>query len=263
MKSNAYELTITSVGPVALATHEFGDGQPYLLLHGGGGPTTVETFAESFAAWHHARVIVPVHPGFSGTSRADKLTTVAQLAALYVALLDELDLRGVTVVGNSIGGWIAAEMAVQDSPRLRGVVLVNAVGIEVPGHPVADFFSLTLDEVLALSYFNPEPFRFDPSTFTPAIQAIQASNRAALSTYAGTAMGGASLAERLAGVTVPTLVVWGDSDRIADPDYGRAYAAAIPTAHFNLIEQSGHMPQLETPEQLANAIWAFSARDAL
>ena len=63
------------------------------------------------------------------------------------------------MVGNSIGGWIAAEMALLASPRVGRIILVDAVGIEVPGHPVADFFSLTLDQVFQLSYCNPEPFR--------------------------------------------------------------------------------------------------------
>jgi pimeloyl-ACP methyl ester carboxylesterase len=76
------------------------------------------------------------------------------LAALYLALFDRLDLNDVTVVGNSIGGWIAAEMAVLGSPRISGLVLVDAVGIEVPGHPVADSFSLTVDQVFQLSFHN-------------------------------------------------------------------------------------------------------------
>ncbi len=94
-------------------------------------------------------MITPTHPGFAGTVRPDALHSVGGLAALYAALLDELDLTDVIVVGNSIGGWIAAEMALLHSPRVGSVILVDAAGIEVPGHPVADFFSLTLDQVLA------------------------------------------------------------------------------------------------------------------
>jgi pimeloyl-ACP methyl ester carboxylesterase len=69
---------------------------------------------------------------------------------LYAELIVQLGLDDVTVVGNSIGGWIAAEMALLKSPRISRIILVNAVGIEVPGHPVADFFSLTLDQVFQL-----------------------------------------------------------------------------------------------------------------
>ena len=64
-----------------------------------------------------------------------------------------------------------------------------------------------------------------------------------------------SLAGRLSGLQVPTLVLWGDSDQIVDPDYGRAYAAAIPTARFQLLKDTGHLPQMETPDQVLDAIW--------
>src|SRR5205823_12613139 len=88
-----------------------GQGRPFLLLHGGGGPQTVAAFGDLLAAERSARVITPTHPGFAGTPRPEALRSVADLAALYLSLLAELDLSGVTVVGNSIGGWIAAEMA--------------------------------------------------------------------------------------------------------------------------------------------------------
>jgi pimeloyl-ACP methyl ester carboxylesterase len=127
-----------------------GDGgrDQFLLLHGGGGPVT--GFGELLAAERPARVISPYHPGFGGSPRPEALTTVGELAALYAELIDQLGLDDVTVVGNSIGGWIAAEMALLKSPRISRIILVNAVGIEVPGHPVADFFSLTLDQVFQL-----------------------------------------------------------------------------------------------------------------
>ena len=70
-----------------------------------------------------------------------------------------------------------------------------------------------------------------------------------------------TLLERLAHVRLATLVLWGDSDRIVDPDYGRAYADAIPTARFQLLKDTGHMPQLETPDQLTQAIWDWAGTD--
>jgi pimeloyl-ACP methyl ester carboxylesterase len=237
---------------------ERGHGRPFLVLHGGAGPQSVTGFADLLAATADARVITPTHPGFDGTQRPDDLATVGQLAALYVGLLDELDLVDVTIVGNSIGGWIAAEMALLDPTRLRGLVLVDAVGIEVPEYPVVDFFSLTLADVARLSYHDPAVFQVDPALLTEAGQAILAGNRAALATYGGTSMVDAGLAARLAGVKVPTLVLWGDSDQIVVPDYGRAFAAAIPGARFQLLTDTGHVPQIETPEPLAHAIREFA-----
>jgi len=238
---------------------ERGEGHPFLVLHGGGGPQTVTGFADLLAAECHANVITPIHPGFGGTPRADAFTTIGQLAQLYVALLDRLNLNDVTVVGNSIGGWIAAEMALLDTTRISSIELVDAVGIEVPGHPVVDFFALTFPEIAQRSYYEPDKFLIDPSTMTPQQQAVLAGNRAALSVYAGdTSMMDPTLSERLSAVALPIRVIWGDHDRIADPDYGRAYANAIPNAEFVLLPETGHMPQLESPKRLVPAVWDFA-----
>jgi pimeloyl-ACP methyl ester carboxylesterase len=255
MTTTTHTVNLDGVGPVDITVDEQGLGRIFLLLHGGGGPNTVASFAELLATARGARAVSPIHPGFGGTPRPEALHTVGGLAALYVALLDQLDLNDVTVAGNSVGGWIAAEMALLGSPRVSSAVIIDAAGIEVPGHPIADFFSLTLDQVFQLSFHNPGPFRIDPSTLPPAAQAIAAGNRAALATYAGTSMSDPSLAGRLSGLQVPTLVLWGDSDQIVDPDYGRAYAAAIPTARFQLLKDTGHLPQMETPDQVLDAIW--------
>jgi pimeloyl-ACP methyl ester carboxylesterase len=252
---------LAGIGSVEVSVADYGSGQPFLLLHGGAGPQSVTGFAERFAAAHDVRVLVPTHPGFGGTPRPEALRSVSGLAAPYNALIEQLDLQDVTVIGNSIGGWITAEIALLKSPRVSGLVLIDAVGIEVPGHPVADFFSLTLDEVFQRSFRNPEPFRIDPATLPPAAQAIAAGNRAAISVYAGAAMTDPALAGRLGTLEIPTLVLWGDSDGIADADYGRAYAAAIPMALFQLLPDTGHSPQLETPDQVIRAIWDSADTD--
>jgi pimeloyl-ACP methyl ester carboxylesterase len=256
-----YTVSVDEIGPVAVTVADYGSGQPFLLLHGGAGPQSVTGFAELFAAAHDVRVLAPVHPGFGGTPRPEALASVRGLAALYMALLDELDLHDVTVIGNSVGGWITAEIALLKSPRVSGIVLIDAVGIEVPGHPVADFFALTMDQVFALSFRDPDKFRIDPATLPPAAQAIAAGNRAALAAYAGASMSDPALAGRLATLEVPALVLWGDSDRIVDAVYGRAYAAAIPLARFQLLPETGHSPQLETPDQVDRAIWESADTD--
>jgi pimeloyl-ACP methyl ester carboxylesterase len=262
MTTSALDLTLAAAGPVGLTVDDRGEGRPFLLLHGGGGPQTVAGFAELFATKEPARVITPTHPGFGGTPRPGGLADMAGLAALYRELLDRLGLDGVTVIGNSIGGWIAAELALLGSPRIRGTVLVDAVGIEVEGHPVTDIFPLNLDELARLSYHDPAAFRIDPAAMTEAQRAGMAANRAALQVYGGTRMTDPSLRGRLAAVATPTLVIWGDADRIADPGYGRAYAAAIPGARFELLAETGHLPQLETPEKLLRAVWDFAEASA-
>jgi pimeloyl-ACP methyl ester carboxylesterase len=255
MTATTFHVNLVDVGPVELSVAEYGEGQPVLLLHGGGGPDTVATFAELFANTHPVRVLTPIHPGFGGTARPNGLHTIRGLAALYVALLEQLDATNVTVIGNSIGGWIAAEIGLLESPRVGGVILIDAVGIEVAGHPIADFFSLSMDQVFQLSFHTPGPFRIDPISLPPAAQAIMAGNRAALATYAGTAMSDPSLLQRLSEMHTPTRVLWGESDRIVDSAYGRAFAAAIPMAQFELLPATGHLPQIETPDSVLRAIW--------
>jgi pimeloyl-ACP methyl ester carboxylesterase len=253
-----HSLTVPGIGTVELTTTERGAGHPVLLLHGGGGPFTVEPWADRFAGAEHAYVITPVHPGFNATPRPAALDSVAGLAATYVALLDALDLEDVTVVGNSIGGWITAEMALLHSPRVSSYVLVDAVGIEVPGHPVPDFFALTPAELAERSYHDPATYGIDPAKLPPQAREAMAGNRAAIEVYAGHAMTDPTLAGRLGTVTTPALVVWGEADRIGDPDFGRAFAAAIPGAEFTLLPETGHLPQIETPDALIKVVWEFA-----
>jgi pimeloyl-ACP methyl ester carboxylesterase len=245
--------------PADVLVDETGTGRPYLLLHGGAGPFSVQSFAERLAGQGDAAVLVPTHPGFNGTPRPGDVTDPRALAVLYVSLLEHLDLTGVIVVGNSLGGWIAAEIAALGSPRVAGVVIVNGVGLDVPDHPVADFFSLTLDQLTDLSYHDPERFRLDPAALTGRQKALLGGNRQAIALYGGQTMTDPTLAGRLAGVRVPTLVLWGRSDRIAGPAYGEAYAAAIPGARYQPLERSGHLPQLETPDTTLAAVRDFAA----
>jgi pimeloyl-ACP methyl ester carboxylesterase len=256
MTENTHQLNLAGT---PLTTSETGAGRPVLLLHGGGGPQSLGGFAAQMAS-RHARVITPVHPGFAGTPRPDSLSTIPGLAALYSALLDHLDLHDVLVIGNSVGGWIAAELALLGSSRVGAVVLVDAVGIEVTGHPVADITAMSPDELYRRSFYDPDAFRIDPTAMTEEERAAAAANRATLLVYAGgSGMGGPRLRARLRDIAVPALVVWGASDQVADPDYGRAYADAMPGARFVLLADTGHLPQLESPQRLLQAIDDFTA----
>jgi pimeloyl-ACP methyl ester carboxylesterase len=254
--STTTTLSVADIGPVELTVEERGDGQPFVLLHGGAGPQSVAGFAQLLAEKEHNRVLTPIHPGFGGTPRPDELNSVAGLAALYLGLLDDLGLEDVTVVGNSVGGWITAEIALLGSPRISGIVLVDAVGIEVEGHPVADVSGLSVPEIQALSFHDATPFRVDPASVPDAQKAIMAANGAALAVYAGSAtMADPTLLGRLSGIAIPTLLLWGESDQIVEPAYGRAYAAAIHGARFEVLPATGHMPQMETPDLVLQAIW--------
>jgi pimeloyl-ACP methyl ester carboxylesterase len=256
--STTKTLTVVGIGPVELTVDEYGDGQPFLVLHGGAGQQSVARFARLLADRDRNQVLAPTHPGFGGTPRPDRLNSVARLAALYSGLLDDLGLEDVTVIGNSVGGWIAAELALLGSPRLSRIVLLDAVGIGVEDHPVANISGLSLPEIQALSFHDPTPFRVDPASIPDAQKAILAANGAALAVYVGSpAMADPTLLGRLTGISIPTLVLWGESDQIVKPAYGQAYAAAIHGARFEVLSATGHMPQMETPDLVLQTIWEW------
>ncbi|MEP6984263.1 MAG: alpha/beta hydrolase [Chloroflexota bacterium] len=251
-----YTITLADDKQVTISVSEFGDGSPFFVLHGGAGPQSVSGFAQRLATEDHAHVYVPTHPGFGGTPRPDWLNSIGALAQTYVALIDQLDIQNVTVIGNSIGGWIAAEMALLDSPRISSFILADATGINLEGQPVVDIFKISLDDLSKLSYYNPTAFRIDPSAMTDAQKAGMAANRQTLAVYGGS-MTDPTLLKRLSAVKTSTLVLWGDSDGIVTPTYGRAYAAAIPTATFQILPKTGHLPHLETPDQTLSAVRDF------
>jgi pimeloyl-ACP methyl ester carboxylesterase len=256
--STTRTLNVEGIGVVELTVEDRGDGQPVLLLHGGAGPQSVAGFARLLAEKDRCRVLTPIHPGFGGTPRPDGLNNVSRLAALYGAFLDDLGLEDVTIIGNSVGGWIAAELALLGTQRIGRMVLLDAVGIEVEDHTVADVSGLSVPEIQALSFHDPSPFRVDPATIPEAQKAILAANSAALAVYAGSpTMADPSLLGRLAGIAAPTLVLWGESDQIVDPAYGQAYAAAIHGASLQMVPATGHMPQMENPDLVLEAILAW------
>ncbi len=239
-----------------LTIEELGDGRPVLLLHGGGGPPSMGPLPSALA--EDFEVIAPVHPGFAGTPRPAWYTGIDDIALSYLQLLEQRDLRDVLVVGSSIGGWIASEMAVREHQRISGTVLLNAVGINVDGIELADFFSLTPQELIAYSFHNPAAAP-DPTQLPQQARDIQAANAATLAVYAREPyMHDPKLRRRLALVPTPVVAIWGESDQIAPEPYGRAYAASFPKGRFEPIPEAGHLPHLEQPVQVLGAIHRFA-----
>jgi pimeloyl-ACP methyl ester carboxylesterase len=242
--------TTVALGDVEVTLDDHDRTRPFLVLHGGGGVASVRGFANLLAERTHARVIVPTHPGFGGTARPAGPATTRDLAATYIALLDRLELADVTVIGNSFGGWVAAEMALLGSPRLSGAVIVDGIGIEVEGHPMTSVRGLAPAELAKLSWHDPAKAPRPPAGGGSG----PSPDLAALASYAGPAMSDPTLLERLRGLDLPVHLIWGESDGIVTPEYGKAYAAAIPMSVFTVLPGSGHLPQLETPEELLGAI---------
>jgi pimeloyl-ACP methyl ester carboxylesterase len=242
--------TVRSVNGTDITLDERDRTRTFLLLHGGGGAATMAGFADLLAERTHSRVLLPTHPGFGATTRPPSLGSTRDLAAAYVGLLDELDVSDVTVLGNSFGGWLAAEIALLRSPRVSSAVIVDGIGIEVDGHPVTSVAGLAPAELSKLSFHDPSKAPRPPAAGgtgpSPDIQALLG--------YAGRSMSDPTLRERLGRLDLPVQVIWGESDGIVGPEYGLAFAAAIPTARFTLLPESGHLPQVETPEELLRAV---------
>ncbi|MFI0815251.1 alpha/beta fold hydrolase [Streptomyces sp. NPDC021098] len=218
-----------------LTLTDVGEGRPALLLHGGAGPASMTAFIDHLAPTH--RVLAPTHPGWDDTPRPDWFAGVDALVETYLDLLDDLRLHDVLVVGSSFGGWLGTEMAIRDRGRRRvgQLVLVGAIGPEVPGHEV----------------------RTPPQT--PGAPGPSPESIRTMLAYTGPAMTDPKLLHRLGRITVPTLAVWGEHDPVVTPDFGRAYAAAIPDARFELIPEAGHLPWREAPKAVFTTVDAFAS----
>jgi len=236
---------------LTVAVEDQGQGRAYLLLHGGAGPASMAGLAAALSA--RARVLTPTHPGFNGEPRPEGFSSAGDLANAYLDLLDRLGIRDVLIVGNSFGGWVAAEMALLQPRRVAGIVLLNAVGID---GAIVDPVGLAPAERAAKAFHNPQRYSLAPTT--PEGAAMMAANHAALRAYAGQPfMHDPTLRARLAGLQVAALVAWGASDGIVDVAYGRRLCDSMPGAVFAVVEEAGHFPHIEQLQQVLDLIDDF------
>ena len=245
-------------GTVALKVVAQGNGRSFLILHGGAGAASVLELSNALAKT--GSTAVPTHPGFDGEPRPEWFATIEHLVLAYLQLLDDLNGREVVVIGNSVGGWIAAEMALRQSPRIAGLVLLDAVGIDTgsPDKKIVDPMTLPPAQRLALSFHDPK--RFAAVLSSPESINVMAENQRTLRVYAGEPfMHDLTLHPRLAKMSIPALVAWGESDRIVDTEYGRRYAASMPGARFETIADAGHFPQIERLVDVVHLINTFVA----
>ncbi|MFE7773565.1 alpha/beta fold hydrolase [Streptomyces sp. NPDC057445] len=252
--------TVALYPDLPLTLTEAGTGRPCLILHGGGGPATVVGLADHLAQTMHT--ITPTLPGWNGAPRPAWLTGIDDLAIAYLNHLQDLRLRDVLVVGSSIGGWAAAEMAVRDTAGLiTGLVLIDAVGVQVEGEPITDFFALDARGVAEYAWHDSDRFYVDPADVPAGRLAVRQANQAAMQVLAGDPyMHDPKLLRRLRRVDLPTLLLWGESDRIVTPAYGAAFADAFPDGRFQVVPEAGHLPQVEQPEATFALIDTYLSR---
>jgi pimeloyl-ACP methyl ester carboxylesterase len=240
---------------------EKGSGPPLLFLHAENGIEPAAAAIDELAK--HARVIAPSHPGYGRSELPKGMRSVDDLSYFYLDLLDQLDLKDLTVVGTGFGAWIAAEIAVKTTARLARLVMANAVGVKVGDREtrdIADIFAITDQEYLEIAYCDPNAGRRDfkalpDAEVQAAARAREATARFAWSPY----FHNPRLKSRLHRIQIPTLFLWGTHDRMLSEAYGRAFCAMIPGARFQPIERAGHFPDQEQPRIFAEQVLAFAA----
>jgi len=237
--------------------HTDGEGPPLLFLHGAGAGGRWLGFQEALA--RRFAVLCPVHPGHAGSPAADWIEEVADLAFLYLDLLDTLRLDRVHLVGASLGGWIAAEMAVMASSRLDSLVLIDPVGIKVEGWIYPFLFGMELPQVVMTIFHRPEaalalaPTDQSLDTLVDLYRQNAALARVAWNPY----LYNPRLRRRLGRIAAPTLLVWGEHDRLAPLACAETWRAEIPGAQLVTFADSGHVPHLEEPQAVAAAVGDF------
>jgi pimeloyl-ACP methyl ester carboxylesterase len=237
-----------------------GQGPPLLLLHGAGGAgrwtEAHQRLAESFT------VYAPVHPGFGGTPLPDWVDGAEDVAFHYVDLAATLDLDRPLIVGLSLGGYIAIEIAILRPNLAAGLVLVDAVGLR-PDHPMPDLFIMEPLEAASALFADPSKLvmLLPADGQPPGVDFIvrQYEEMAATARLLWRRSYDPRLERRLHHVTAPTLVLWGAGDRLLPPAHGEKLAGLLPDARFHVIEGAGHVPPLETPGAFVAAVRDFAA----
>ncbi|MGH6989966.1 MAG: alpha/beta fold hydrolase [Stellaceae bacterium] len=247
------------LGGVGIRVARGGTGSPLLFLHDAWVGASITPFHKRLA--QRFDVIIPEHPGYGGGDAPPWLERITDLASFYLDFLDAKDLRDVHIAGASLGGWVAAELAIRNTSRLASLTLIDPWGIQLAGVTGIDPFAVTEDRLL------PDLF-VDPKLAEDALARIMApeAEDALLKGRMITAKLGwqprlhdPGLAKWLHRIDRPTLILWGDQDRLLPPAYGAAWQQAIPKSRRATLTGAGHLPHLEKPQETADLITDFIA----
>jgi pimeloyl-ACP methyl ester carboxylesterase len=252
--------SMVKLGEVELELFEGGQGRPLLFLHGGSGLRPDAPFLGMLC--QHFRVLAPSHPGFGGSSLPFWLDTVDDFAHVHLELIAHLKISDIVLVGHSLGGWTAAEMATKTTADIDRLVLVDPVGIKVGPTDrldIPDVYAMSQDQLNSMLYAEPDKWKPDPSKLTDADLLTMARNRQTMALVTWEPyMHNPKLKHRLHRIDRPTLVIRGASDALVSEPYTAAYAGLIPGARLETIADAGHSPHIEQPQRFVETLLRFA-----
>lgn len=256
-------LSSVQTGELTLAYNVAGEGPAVVVIHGiGGHKEDWAGLSETLAPNH--RVYTVDMLGFGGSSKTGDSISIADQVAAVTALLDAEQIEQADLIGNSLGGWVAATMAATYPDRVGRLILVDAAGFKAmfEGEPPVNFYPTTVAEMSNLL----DHVRFDPDTHTDehaqkALAASMASGDAQAAAAVGAGMYGSERLEDVADrITTPTLVIWGAEDRLFPAGIADLVAGHIQGSKRLLIPSASHFPQLDNPAVFNAAVADFLKR---
>lgn len=234
-----------------------GRGEPLLVLHSEFTSGRWLPFHDDLAA--HFHVVAPDHPGFGKSERPDWLDSVQDMAFLYLDLLDTLGLPRVRVLGLSLGGWIAVEMATLEPSRVQQLALVAPAGLRVDGVERFDLFAQPLETTLRHLFHDEDrwvvllPTEAGPEVLVRTYRESATLARLTWNPY----FYDPKLPCRLHRVRLPSLVIWGENDRFLPLAHGQRYAELLPQARLAVIPNCGHLPLIECRDEARKILLPF------
>jgi pimeloyl-ACP methyl ester carboxylesterase len=249
-----FKQSFIEVGGCKVNLRRGGSGEPLLFLHGASGAPAILPFMEKLAA--RFDVLVPEHPGYGLSDEPEWLDNIHDAAYFYLDFLRALDLKNLTLVGNSMGGWIAMEIAVRDTSRIKSLVLVSPAGIVAPGAQPADIFLMAPEELVRNLFFDrrlAEARLAEP--VTPESIDIGLKNRHTTARLAWEPrLHDPHLAKWLHRIQVPVKVVWGREDRILPVKIADELKRLMPKAQMHLLDEVGHLPHVEKADLFCDIV---------
>ena len=237
-----------------------GSGDPLLVLHGAGGNGGWLRYLQSLA--EHFTVYLPSHPGFDASERPEWMETIHDMTCFYNWFVESQGIQGCRAIGFSMGGWLASEMVAAAGPVFSKLMLVGSVGIKPQEGEIADVFIISPAQVIDLLFHDPAQAPEYDQVFgqapTPEQMAVLERNREmSVRVCWKPYMHDLSLAPRLARVNIPTRIVWGRDDKLAPLECGHLFQQAIPGSDLVVIDNCGHLPQMEKTEEFLETALSF------